>query len=155
MGAEVYSAIGDMLSGVAGCVAVGIAIWQLGGIKKSFELASKDQKLNSLQIVLEIESQMNNRKVEFDKTAKEIRENKDNPDKLEILKDYFNSAKENYFNSLDRLCFCILKKYLLDREWKADYRNLLLKTIETYESDFGEASPYKNLKELNRQWQSE
>jgi len=134
-----------------------IAYSQLKKINSQIEIAIQNQKLDALKIVLEIETQMNSRKLEFDKAAKTIREtdaeNKLDETKKDILTDYFNATKESYFNALDRLCYCIEKEYISDREWRTEYRNLIHNVISTYEDDFGEASPYNNIKNINRKWQ--
>jgi|GEM_PF-4136844 len=78
---------------------------------------NKNHRIECLKVVLDIETEMNARKLEFDKTSKEIRLLNINPDvnennrdeKIEILGNYYETTKENYFNSLDRLCYCIDK----------------------------------------------
>ena len=114
--------------------------------------------MSSLMAVLEIETQMNERKVHFDKCSAEVRlgkENKRPEGEMLILADLFNSAKENYFNALDRLSYCVLKDYLADKDWRAEYRNLLQQTIQTHAEDFNEASQFRNIKKLNAKWQAE
>lgn len=134
-----------------------VAFIQLGKIRKTLDLAVKKQKLNALQVVLEIETQMNARKVEFDRAARQLREAEPKGDasapNIEVLADWFNSMKENYFNALDRLAFCILNGYLNERDWRAEYRSLFQDTVRTYEQDFLEASPYRSVKKLNQKWQ--
>ena len=133
-----------------------IALFQLHKIQKQLEIAIENQRVDSLQVVLEIETQMNSRKLEFDKASKQIRladlENMEDA-KFGVLEDYFNSIKESYFNSIDRLCYCIEKEYIKDKDWRTEYRNMLKDTISAYPGDFDEASPYNNLKRLNRKWQ--
>jgi len=132
-----------------------IAKEQLGKIREQIKIGVDNQKVDSLRIVLEIETQMNSRKLEFDKASKQVREEAltQNTDKIEIFGDYLEATKESYFNSLDRLCYCIDKEYINDKDWKAEYRNLLHDTITTYADDFNEASPYNNIKNINRKWQ--
>jgi hypothetical protein len=108
-------------------------------------------------MVLEIENQMNERKSMWDKAATELRqaeaENK-SEDLQIILCEYVETTKENYFNSLDRLCFCISKNYLKEKDWKVEYRNLLNSTIQAYSSDFNSSTtPYRNVLDLNNKWQ--
>ena len=137
-----------------------IAYTQLSKIQKQISLAVTNQKLDSLKIVLEIETQINSRKLELDKATRTIaetnleQESKKKTNKMEILSDYFDSTKESYFNALDRLCYCIDKKYIEDKDWRAEYRTLLLNVIETYPDDFNEASPYYNIKKINMKWQT-
>lgn len=35
----------------------------------------------------------------------------------------FNEARENYLNSMDRLCACILRGQFPEEEYRKDYRN--------------------------------
>lgn len=133
-----------------------IAWYQLGKINSQIGIAIQNQRMDSLKIVLEIETQMNSRKLEFDKAAKTVREaenNNLNEVALDILRDYFNTTKESYLNALDRLCYCIEKEYISDKDWRTEYRNLVRDIISGYEEDFGEASPYKNIKTINTKWQ--
>lgn len=147
----------SVLTTLAACFGVWIAKKNLGTISESLNLSVKNQKLDHLKVVLEIETQMNSRKLEFDKASKSVREaDADNiaENKFEILSDYFESAKESYLNSLDRLCFCIDKEYIEDKDWRVEYRNAIQNVITEFPDDFNEASPYKNIKNINRLWQS-
>lgn len=155
---EWVNAIGEV-SGAFFTACVFFIVWiQLSKIRKSIKIAANENKLNSLQVVLAIETQMNERKVQFDAIATNIRrigESSVSENTLQILTDSFNSAKENYFNALDRLCFCINKGYISERDWKIEYGNMLLVTITSYKTDFLEASPYRYIIALNKKWQSE
>jgi len=158
MNLELVAALASVITAIASIGGFIAAFFQLKGIRENIKLGVEEQKLNGLRVVLEIETQMNERKVHFDKVARELREAEQrgaDQASIEILADHFETAKENYFNALDRLCFCILKKYLDERDWRSEYRNVLNNTIQTYENDFLEASPYRNTKELNRLWQSQ
>jgi hypothetical protein len=146
----------DLGSVIIAFMGFGIAVVQLNKIQKQLEIAVGNQKNDSLKIVLEIETQMNSRKLEFDKASKQIREanlQNESNDNMEILGDYFNSTKESYFNVLDRLCYCIVKDYIQDRNWRTEYRNMIKDTIDNYESDFNVASPYRNMIKINTKWQ--
>lgn len=138
---------------------VATAVFTLAGVFVAWFQLSKIEvslRMGSLMAVLEIETQMNERKVHFDKCSADIRlgRERNQPDgEMKILADLFNSAKENYFNALDRLCYCVLKEYLTDKDWRAEYRNVLMKTIEEFQDDFGEASQFRNIKKLNAKWQ--
>lgn len=152
-GAEWIAIIGGatgFIGGLLGCCGLVIAWKKLGKI-------AENQRMDILKVVLEIESQINDRKVEFDKSAKNLRETassgQNNEEKMEIDKDYFLAMKEGYFNALDRLCFCIRNKYILEADWEKEYRNMLRDTINKYKDDFGVDSPHKNMIKLNDEWQ--
>lgn len=149
--ATVGNAVAALVAALAASIGLGIAWWQLRGIKDGL-------KVSSLMAVLEIETQMNERKVHFDECSANVRLGKTegaSKDSMIIRADLFNTAKENYFNALDRLCYCILHGYLQDKDWRAEYRNTIHNVIHNFPDDFNEASPFRNIKELNRKWQAE
>ena len=154
---EYIDPITSVMTALAAVFGVWIAKNNLETISKNLNISVKNQKLDHLKVVLEIETQMNSRKLEFDKASRSVREaDIDNvaENKIEILSDYFESAKESYFNSLDRLCFCIDKKYIEDKDWRVEYRNAIQNVIANFPDDFNEASSYKNIKNVNKLWQS-
>ena len=133
-----------------------IAYSQLKKINKQLAISVSNQKLDSLKVVLEIETQLNSRKLELDKSTKLIMEadlKKVSDDEMNILRDYFNSINESYLNAFDRLCFCIEKEYINDKDWRVEYRQALLDVIKSNEEFFKEGSPYHNMKNLNKKWQ--
>ena len=148
-----------------------IAYSQLKKISVQIGIAVKNQRLDSLKVVLEIETQINARKLELDKAAKAVREAAKTVEEaakaageggrqaaldeetLEILEDFMNATRESYLNALDRLCYCIDKGFIEDKDWRGEYRNVLYEVISEYEDDFREASPYINIKSVNGKWQ--
>lgn len=132
-----------ILGGIGGCIAAYHSHNQLIKI-------AENQQIDILKVVLEIESQIARRSMEFNKAAKALKENNSKTNE-----GYFLTAKENYFNALDRLCFCIRKGYIPEWDWRKEYQNMIHKTIEAYEKqDFGNATKYRNMLELDRQWQT-
>ena len=148
---DVFYKVGSVIIPFVGFV---VAYLQLKKIQNQIDISLDNQKLDRLKVVLEIENQINTRKSEFDKTNKLIQESSIDKN-LEVLQNYFNTTKENYLNALDRLCYCIDKNYIDERDWKSEYRNMLRDTIETFPDDFNEASPYRNIKKINNKWQRE
>lgn len=151
-------AIGEIGQAIAAFIVVFYGIYQIKQFTTQLSNDSSRIALDTLRIVLEIENQINARKVELDKASKSLREadlDSDFPsNQKSILADYFDSMKENYFNSLERLSFCIVKGYVPERDWKTEYRNMLKDTIKEFEDNFGPASPYKNIVKLNYDWQN-
>lgn len=151
MTCEEVTAWASVAAVIVAAAGVGVAWFQLSGIRRGLDMSS-------LMAVLEIETQMNERKVHFDQCSAEVRLAQHENQSANIMKiraDLFNSAKENYFNALDRLCFCILKDFLSEKDWRAEYRNCVKQVIDTHTDDFNEASPFRNIKKLNSKWQSE
>lgn len=159
---SVITYISAIASAFTAVISVIIAFFSL---KKSNEAIAKNndarkvsEKISEVMMVLEIESQMNERKSAWDEsTLNMVKAEKkgESEDIMEVIISYHKTTKENYFNALDRMCFCVLKGYLEEKDWKTEYRSLLQNTIKECEGDFGEASPYRNIKKLNNKWQSE
>lgn len=150
--------LAEIAAFIVALLGLGIACFQLGSIKRQLELAVKNQKNDGLKVVLEIETQLNQRKLEYDKANKAIRlsaEKDISAETLEVLEDYSDTTRESYLNTLDRLCYCIIQGYLEDKDWRTEYRNMLYDTVVAYPDEFAEESPYRNIKKLNEKWQSE
>ena len=113
-------------------VGVFVAYIQLRGLKKQITLAVNNQTRESLKIVLEIETQLNARKLEFDKANKSFLESKDDNER-ESISVFIDTTKESYFNALDRLCFCIQKGYVDENEYRPEYRDMIKDTVKQYE----------------------
>lgn len=149
--------ITSIISLVISVIGLPIAFSQIHNLKEQIKIQKENQRTESLKLVLEIETQITAMKMEFDKTSRQIRENKNilTDCQRDILSDFFDTAKENYFNALDRLCFCFEKNYVDEKDWRVEYRNVLKNTIDSYPNDFNEASPYRHIKNINKKWQEE
>jgi len=114
--------------------------------------------------VLELESELNKRKENFDNTNFELREyslevenskKKLSKELLGIYRDKIDVAKENYLNSLDRLSYCILHDYLSDRDWRTEYRDTIFDAVDSYKENFGVSSRYRNTIKIYDKWKNE
>lgn len=166
---EKITFIGSILSSITAITSVVVAIISAfiahralknsdKTIKENSDARKSSEKTSEVMMVLEIEAQMNERKASWDESAKNMRQAElsgESHEMMEIILDYHETIKENYFNSLDRMCFCILRGYLEEKDWRTEYRTILQGTIKDCESDFGAASPYRNIKDLNNKWQRE
>ena len=146
--------IADTIAACAAALFTGVGVWvawvQLSGIKRSMDMSA-------LMALLAIETEMNQRKRDFDSCSTKIQQAKlsDQMDEqFRALKSEFNCAKENYLNVLDRLASCVLRGYLND-ELRTDYRGILENVIKKFPDDFNEASQFRSIKKLNAKWQDE
>jgi hypothetical protein len=141
-----------------------VAYHQIKQVKKQLKGLSENQKNSTLMTVLELESELNKRKENFDKTNFELREynlevenskKKLSKELLEIYRDKIDVAKENYLNSLDRLSYCILHDYLSDRDWRTEYRDTIFDAVDSYKENFGVSSRYRNTIKIYDKWKNE
>jgi len=103
---------------------------------------------NTLNTILDLESELYQRKSKIDEISSKIRisGSQSQNNLVLIYSDDLEAAKENYFNALDRLCYCILNGYLSNRDWKSEYNDLLKDTVRENEMSFGIGTYYKILK---------
>lgn len=155
-------AISTVINTIVGLGILIVAYVQLKKVKEQLQNLSDNQRNSTLMTVLEMESEMFKRKEALDKISFEIREigisstnRKISPELLELLTDKNNIAIENYLNSLDRFCYCIIHKYISDRDWRTEYRDVIFDAVENYEDKFGPSSRFRNTKNLFDKWKSE
>jgi len=142
--------ITSICSCILGILGLCIAFTQLLKLRKQINISL-------LLNVLSIEEEINLRKSKVDDIAHEIEVklktgNADTANLISIDEAYLNTALENWFNSLDRLCFCIKKGYFKEKDWKAEYRDYIVEMVKTYPDKFGVSSKYKNIIDLNEKW---
>ena len=149
---NIIIALSSLLSVVLAFYAVKVAKGQLNKI-------IENQKIDALKIVLEIEAEMNARKSKLDDAASCFMEEKkkqgsSNNQNLTISEMRFKTAKENYFNIVDRFCYCIEKKYIDDLSWRVEYRNYIKNIVDAYPEDFNASTSYRHIANINNEWQS-
>jgi hypothetical protein len=67
-----------------------------------------------------------------------------------------NGAVQNYLNSLDRLCACILRGVFREDYAKQDYRDYINAAIETYADHFGGVKDrFHNIRKVREKWRDE
>lgn len=158
------SAISSTLTMLISGGVLWVAYYQIKQVKKQLKGLSENQKNSTLMTVLELESELNKRKENFDKANFELREynleienskKKLSKELLEIYRDKIDVSKENYLNSLDRLSYCILHDYLSDRDWRTEYRDTIFDAVDSYKENFGVSSRYRNTIKIYDKWKNE
>jgi hypothetical protein len=116
----------------------------------------KIAKSGVLDTVLKLESELSARKQKLSAIAAQIsfESSKSDPNhnKINILIPYIDTALENYLNALDRLSFCILNQYIPDREWKTEYKKIIISAVTQNEPKFSIDTSYNNIAKLYKKW---
>ena len=146
---------------VAGVVILCLTIRQLKGLNHTL-------KLTALSGLLQLEADMCARKAKLDDIAAEAlldraerevapkgtyQESKLREARAENFRVRQKTAKENWFNAVDRLCFVILKGYWPGIDWRVEYEDYLKQIVESH-PDWFEPHSYPNIVALNKLWQS-
>ncbi|MCD0475064.1 hypothetical protein LPB87_11735 [Flavobacterium sp. EDS] len=158
------SAFSSVLSVIISLGVLLVAWYQIKQVKIQLQSLAESQKNSTLMTVLELESELNKRKEYFDQCNFELRaydiqinssEVELNEDVLGLFADKIKIARENYLNALDRFSYCIIHKYILDRDWRTEYRDVIFEAVDNYSECFGVSSRFRNTKQLYEKWKSE
>lgn len=151
--------IASVVSAISAAVAAGAAVAAVVVASKQLEKLNNTLRMNGLMAVLQLEADMTARKMRVDDLAAEIRkeDSKISPNAalITILGDQMNGYLENWLNASDRLAYCILKRYLPERDWRAEYRPYFAELVCDHAPKFGPGSLYTNIIDLNNKWQRE
>jgi nitrogen fixation/metabolism regulation signal transduction histidine kinase len=143
---ELVSVISNVILALCSVVLVVVGIRQLNNLVKD----------NSIKTVLEIESLLQQNQTDINRFTSKVRMGDvkgDLTDEMrEIYKDDKKALMEIYLNTMDRLCYCILRDYLKDRDWKSEYRELLENTIRKNTDKFQAGTHFKNIMKLYDKW---
>ncbi len=149
MSAELVAAWATAIGVLVAAVGVVVAYWQLSNLNATL-------KMNTLAVVLQIETEMNARKQAVDEVASNIQiecaKSHRNQATINALQGKLDGFLENWLNSVDRLAFCILKGFLSERDWKVEYRDYLNTLVSDHREKFNVDSPYTNIKDLHHRW---
>jgi len=128
-------------------VALFVAIFQIPQIKKQL-------KNDTLAKILALESEICNKKENMDNINAEIKALLKAGESTEIYEMKLKAATENWINSVDRLCFCIKNGYLIEKEWKSEYKDLVNNVVKIFKNKTGlvNLNNYKNINELYNKW---
>jgi hypothetical protein len=110
----------------------------------------KARRVEQLKIAVEIEKHISETSLMISDFSREIAES-ENINENDLF--HFSALTERYLYAIDMLCYSVNKKYLDNEEdWKNKYNEMICNGIKEYEEYYGEASPYKNTKEVYRRW---
>lgn len=149
---KIVTVIADSVAAVGAIMASIVALVQLPKITRQL-------KLGSVSVVLEIEAQMTSRKqrvADFDERIRllpqTVVDEEERKRTARILSDVRKTAVEDWLNALDRLCFCIIKGYIDEIEWRKEYEDYLTSVVSKYKESFQADTPYTHIADLHQHW---
>ncbi len=130
-------------------VIAGIAVLAVlaGGVVAYMTLRAILAQLKAGQwsTLLSLEQDMASRGDKFHELATQL----DDPH----VKGKYEAAKENYFNSIDRLASLILNGQFPQHELKQDYHDMIKETIRAFPADFTTGTRYRKIVKLHDKWE--
>ncbi len=137
------SIVADVIAGIALLAVIA------GGIVAYLTLKAILTQLRAAQwsTLLSLEEDMTSRMEKFIDIAKKM--NSPSPPGKEV----FETAKQIYFNSIDRLASLVLNGQFPQNELKQDYQDLIKDTIRAYPEDFKTGTRYRKIVKLYDKWE--
>jgi len=149
---EWVTAISACFAVLVAFIGILIANKQLGGIRQAI-------RTDSLMAILSIESELSAKKEKCDelaiKLSRTVSLDQSPESEIKLLKTRLDLALENWINTLERLCFCILKNYVPEKDWRLEYREYIAEAIRSQSEFFAAGTRYNNLLQLHEKWSRE
>jgi hypothetical protein len=152
MNPEWISSVASLLAVVVAMFGVVVANRQLGGLRDSL-------RTDSLMAVLAMESELSAKKERCEAVASALDRARlkvgPSEGEIHLLDTDLDTAIENWLNALERLCFCINKGYVPEKDWRAEYREYVSDAVRSQPAYFQPGSRFHNILRLNARWSSE
>ena len=129
-----------------------IALFQFRKLNSQVVEAVKSNKINELATFLEIENQISNSRRELAIAGVRVKSAESGTDEFDSASLYLNECLENYVNSIDRLCYCIIKEYFNNDEMKIEYRHIINDAVSNNLQAFSQATKHRNIKKIHEKW---
>jgi len=145
-------------SAIIAVIAAGVGITALWRLVAQVRAAVEANSIGQLNALLLLEQDMSRRRERVGKLTNELTRIKLSPDYIADQKTMdpiileFEEATENYLNSLDRLCFCILRNKFSEEELRSDYRDVVKRAVGDFPNQFLAGSPFRNIVKLHDRW---
>lgn len=156
MGEELYNLLSIVVSAASSVVAIcmfALGAFQLRKLAIQAEESARSNRISRLNALISIENKIQECRRDLALSGIEVAKLKNScDDEFEAKKLRFDEAKQVYLNSLDRLCFCIIKGYLDEEEMKPEYRGLVNESVKDFKSDFEVGTKYRNILKIYDNW---
>jgi len=134
----------SIITAIGAIVGISFTIYEICQIKEQL-------KNSTLINIFTLETDICSQKEKVDKVSLEIQAkainlgDKYTKELARIDQESLNSVIENWFNSVERLCFCIKRKYIKERDWKTLYRDYIKDIVDKHVDKFGANTIYANV----------
>ena len=156
-----WGSVSDYLLFIITIIGIFIAYKQLNNLVDSVKTSQKNNAIQTVQLMLSIYKIITESKTNLEAhviVLNDVKKRFENGDELteqELLFQQLimNIRIEDYLNSLDTLCSCLLKDNELEADYKSDYEKIVDAAFNNYSSNFEISQKnYRNLWALYSKW---
>lgn len=149
----------EWVNALAAAAAVAVALYGVWVAKKQLGGLHHTLRTDTLMAILTIEAELAARKEKTDEASTALWRLSKQPtadaDEVALLTTRLNAALESWLNALDRLCFCIRRDYVPEKDWRAEYQQYVAEAIAAQPRFFARDTRYINTLQLHERWQAE
>jgi len=145
--------------------AVGVAYCQLKAANKQLEgiaTASKQtaraNQISNVMAVIQLESSIAEARYHYTEALARFATLGDTPDPkaLDFAKAIKAAAEEQYLNTVDRLCTCIIRRQVDEEVYRRDYRKLICTDlVKDFKEYLGVGTRYPNIVAVQQAWDND
>lgn len=138
-------------------LSVGAIFLQLRNMTESIKKAAEANKLSNVMVVIQLEQSVADARMFFHQAVDEVAKlaeqtPKPSPETIKRLEHNRNVAREQYLNTMDRLCTCIIRGYVDEKEYREDYRRSITDIIDKFPEKFNADTRHRNIKHIHEKW---
>jgi hypothetical protein len=131
--------------------------WQLRGVRKQVELGVTANQTSNLMAVLAIEEGVARSRAELSDASYQIGLLQNQPETAESESLRFAELRleekiEQYLNSWDRLCACIIRGNVDEETYRQDYRPGLAEIVSQHKDKLGPDTRHHNILKVHQSW---
>ena len=115
-----------------------------------------EQRISALMAVLTLEESISRARGELSDAAAEAariaNDQSMNDVSLKIAKARYEEKTEQYLNTMDRLCACIVRGLVDEETYRQDYRPGLAEIVKQHAQRFGPDTRHRNILKVHQAW---
>ncbi|HEX5753712.1 MAG TPA: hypothetical protein VFZ09_46410 [Archangium sp.] len=158
--------IGLYIQAVSAFSAVGALVFtglQLKGVADSARTGAEASRISSLMAVLQLEEGIRSARRRWAEAAGQAMKianavksaNPPSDDEINGAKALLAESAEEYLNTMDRLCACIVRGLVNEDVYRRDFRNWIDETVREFPDDFRAGTRYFHVLRCHNQWKDE
>lgn len=136
----------------AGVVVAAAGLYYLA---RQVKKAADANRTSNVMLILTLEQTVSANREKLATAAVKMKDAADrkSPDaEIETARLAYEERIEEYLNSVDRLCACIVRKYVDEEEYRKDYRNGIMDIVKQHKNKLGPDTRHRNILKVHAAW---
>ena len=153
MSPETYNVVSTVLYVISAVIAFSmfwLGVRQLGKINEQIKEAVNANTISTLGALIEIENQIQSNRDLLAKASVNVTMASEGD--LDSARLYFNQCIEMYLNSIERLCFCIIKGHFDTNDMRREYKSVIEGAMNEHKDYYSQTTKYRNTVKIYHQW---